>query len=466
VHSSDSPLRQYLQILKRQWWLLVLVPAVMVAATLAILSLQKPVYRASTTLVVGEPRGEEPPVLGSFGVTRTMTTLLQSDLVARSVINELDLDMSIDDFQKKLKVDVLPDTAVLDVIYRSSNRKQALAVVAKIASIFTRELGETLGVKSGKGSVAAKAGEPQSFDLIVRVFDPPNVQPVERAATSYVVFAAIGGLAIGLLLAVGREALNATIQRRKDAEEWFGAPVVGTLPKVPRRPPPGVGARRGRWGRDDERVASLDLLRARLQFASMGEAGPTILVTSAGSEAETSPVAASIGAALTWAGNRVVCVDADVRSPSLHKALGLPGDGPGLVDVLEKAVTVEEALITVDLVQPAKNGAGPSKAPGRLELLAAGGPPATLVGVLWPETIEQLKQQLHGRADYVVFDCPSLLVADALPLALQSDSILVVARRGRTTKDQAESVRETLQGLGVDHVGVVLTDTPVGDGYV
>jgi non-specific protein-tyrosine kinase len=448
------------------------VPAIAIAATAVLLSIQKPVYRASTTLVVGEPRGAEPPVLGSFGLTRTMTTLLRSDLVARSVINNLDLGGSTEGFLEKLSVDVLPDSAVLDVSYKSDDRKQALAVVAEIARIFTRELDETLGVRStvasektaAAGSGAA-ASAPSSFDLIVRVFDPPHVDEEPVARTSYLVFAGLGGLALGFLLAIGREALTSPIQRRREAEEWFGAPVVGTLPKVERRPPPGVGGRRGRGGADAARVASLDLLRARLQFAQIGVAGPTILVTSAGSEAATSPVAASLGAALTWAGNRVVCVDADVRSPSLHRSLGLNATGPGLVDVLEKDAPLEDALVTVELVQPAANGAGPSKPQGRLELLPAGGPPSTLLGVLTPSAVSELMQHLHERSDYVVFDCPSLLVADALPLALQSDNVLVVARRGRTTRDQAESVREILHGLGVAKIGVVLTDTPPGDGY-
>lgn len=475
MQPDESPLRQYIQILRRQWWLVALVPAVAIFVTIAVVATQMSEYRAATTLVVGEPRGALPPVLSSHSVTRTMTTLLDSDLVARSVINGLELDISPEKFQEKLKVDVLPDTSVLDVSYTSIHRRQALAVISEIARIFTREVGETLGVRTDTAAPteggAAAGDEPQSFDLIVRVFDPPHVADVPTPRTSYVFFAGIAGLTLGLLLAVGREALTSTIQHRKDAEEWFGAPVVGTLPKVGRRPP-GVGGRGlARWGRDAAgvagvdaaRVASIDLLRARLQFAHIGVVGPTILVTSAGPEVETSPVAASLGAALAWAGNRVVCIDADFRRPSLHKSLGLTGGAPGLVDVLEKGVPLGEALVDVELVQPAADGGGASKSPGRLQLLPAGGPPATLVGLLTPAAVTNVTKQLHHLADYVVFDCPSLLVADALPLALKSNNVLVVARQGRTTRDEAESVRETLEGLGVAKVGVVMTDAPPWD---
>jgi hypothetical protein len=58
----------------------------------------------------------------------------------------------------------------------------------------------------------------------------------------------------------------------------------------------------------------------------------------------------------------------------------------------------------------------------------------------------------------VVFDSPPLPVAESYPLALESDNVLVVARRGRTTRDQAEAVRLTLEELGIEKVGVVMTD--------
>ena len=113
--------------------------------------------------------------------------------------------------------------------------------------------------------------------MVVRVFNPPHLdpEPVATPSTS-IIFAAIGGLALGLLLGVAREALDSRIRNRKDAERWFGAPVVGSLPVgMDRKPPPGVGSsaepRRG----DEARVASLDLLRAKLQFSRVGVEGPT-----------------------------------------------------------------------------------------------------------------------------------------------------------------------------------------------
>jgi Mrp family chromosome partitioning ATPase len=239
--------------------------------------------------------------------------------------------------------------------------------------------------------------------------------------------------------------------------------VIGTLPVgMDRRPPPGVGTGAVHKRGDEARLASLDLLRARLLFSQQGVDGRTILVTSAGPETGQSSVTASVGAALALAGKHVICVDADMRQPRLHRLLGVENEAPGLAGVLSDGIEPEQALRKVELVELTSNGAGPSEAAGRLEVITAGLPPSPLVGVLTPEVLTTLIERLHSRADYVVFDSPPLLAADALPLAIRSDNVLVVARSGRTTKDEAESVVGTLQELGVQRIGVVLTDARPG----
>jgi Mrp family chromosome partitioning ATPase/capsular polysaccharide biosynthesis protein len=456
VQSSESALRQYLRTIQRQAWLVVLVPALVIAAMFAVSKTQDKIYRASMTLVVGTQEAKEAPELGDHSLTRNMTALLESDFVTRTVIRNLGLEMTAEAFKERLTVAVLPETSVLEVSYDSTNPNLARNVIAEIARIYPRRIDQTLGTR--------RPGEPRalgSFDLVVRVFDRPHVQadPVGPKTGSNLIFGAVAGLALGLLLAVAREALDSRIRERKEAEDWFGAPIVGMLPKgMNNRPPPGVGPRAR--GGDARRFASLDLLRARLEFSQGGINGPTILVAAAGPDMGKSTVAANLGAALARGGKRVVLVDADVRHPRLHRSLGLNTitNRPGVVDVVAGQAGLEDALIPIDVAQPDGNGAGPAEPPGRLELLTGGTTPAPLVDALTPETVTYLIQRLRERADYVVFDSPPLMAADSYPLAVQSDNVLVVARRGRTTKDQAEWARATLDELGVEKIGVVITD--------
>ncbi|MGH3040614.1 MAG: CpsD/CapB family tyrosine-protein kinase, partial [Gaiellaceae bacterium] len=213
-------------------------------------------------------------------------------------------------------------------------------------------------------------------------------------------------------------------------------------------------------------TASVDLLRARLEFSQIGTGGPNIVVTSAGAGEGKSTVAASLGAALARAGKRVICVDADVRRPALYRYLRLPQETPGLLDVVRRGLDIDEALLTVALNQSSRNGAAATPPPVEFEVLLAGNSNSGDRGPrLDSHEISRLIETLQERADYVILDSPPLLVADAFLLAAQAGNVLVVARHGRTTKDQAESVRATLEELGVRHVGVVLTNAPPVEAY-
>ena len=442
-------------------------PVITIAAAYLLLEIKDPKYQASMTLVVGEPRAKLNPVLGEVSLTRTMTTLIESDFVARNTIRTLDLDQTLKEFDKSLKVEVLPDTSVLKVSYESTDPQVALDVVGQIAQIFDRRVSRTLGQKGDTSFIAPQGG---SFDLIVRTFDPPHVDPdpIQPARATTLILAGVAGLVLALMLAVARDSLDSRIRSRRDAEDWFGAPVVGALPK-----PHGWTPQMASSVAEERHSASLELLRARLQFTQSGIGGPTILVTSAAPDEGKSTVAASLSAALARAGKRVIVVDADLRRPTLPNYLSVEADGPGLVDVLHARVALEEALVRVDPIpvtgslggSASENGEVQPIRPGRLEVLPAGHVTSVAGDVLTPEGFGVLIDRLHERADYIVIDAPPLLVADALGLALQVDNVLLVARRGRTTRDQAEWARTTLEGLGVSRISVVLTNAPPVETY-
>jgi polysaccharide biosynthesis transport protein len=458
MQSSDSALRQYLRTIRRQAWLVVLVPVLVVAAMYVVSKTQSSIYRASMTMVVGtQALKSGSPQFGDFGLTRNMTTLLEDDIMTREVIQNLGLDMTAEEFSKRLSVAVLPETSILTVSYDSTDPQLAKNVITEIRRIFPRRVDETLGTR-----VPGRPRPAGSFDVVLRFYSEPHVlaEPVGPKTGANIIFGGVAGIALGLLLGVAREALDSRLRERKEAEQWFDAPIVGTLPKGMR----GVSARRGGGGGpgDARRTATLDLLRARMQFTGAGIRGPAILVADSGPDMGKSIVAANLGAALARGGKRVVVVDSDVRRPRLHRSVGveLEAGRPGLVDVLAGHAQLDEALVPVPVPTQGENGANPDGADGRLELLPSGSTPAPLSDVITADRVAHLIQRLNERADYVVFDSPPLAVAEAYPLAVQVDNVLVVARRGRTTKDQAEWARETLEELGVEKVGVVLTDSP------
>ena len=478
MNDSQTPLSHYLRLLRRQWWLVALIFVVTVGTAAVFVFSQASVYRATMKIVVAESGGDSQPDFGSQQLSQTMKTLIESDVVARQVIRNLRLKTTPTELQKKLTVSFRPDSSVLDISYDSTSKARALTVLDEYRKVFAEVVDQTLGVRS-RGSILGRQSSLPG--IVVKVFDPPHLQPdpVAPKPVKTLGFAAAFALALGLMLAFARESLDDRIRSSRDAEEWFGAPVVGTLPNPTRgaRPAGVAGTRHQTEGL----LEAMNLLRANLEFSPNGVAGPTILVTSALAREGKTTVAANLASVLAMGGHNVICVEADARRPALRGYMGVPAQTEGLLEVLNGDADLDGALQLVELIGPGsveprrmglgrKNGAQPvaQQAPfvgGELRLLPIGSSSRVTGMVFSAEKVARLINDLRARADFVIFDSsPLLTLADSFLLAQLSDDVLVVARQGQTKKDKAQAVQARLKGLGVERIGVVLTNSSLPDG--
>jgi succinoglycan biosynthesis transport protein ExoP len=462
---TQAPLRHYLDVARRNALVLVLFPLIALAGAAALTASQAPVYHADMKIFVGQAGGGLQPVIGTQPLTQTMTNLLQSDVVVRSAIGRLRLDTTPKDVSKRLTVTTTPDSSVLDVGLDWRNRREALALLDEIASIFSARVKEKLGLSTSETTLDTRSSKVLFF---ATVFDPPHLKPEQVSPTPVknFVFAGILGLLLGIVAVVLREGVDDRIRDRGEAEAAFGAPVIGALPRGAHKHP--LAALRSS-DPDPRGVAdAVRMLRANLRFSSAGVGGPAVLVTSSHEGEGKTTVAACVALALAAAGKRVVCIDADMRRPRLHELLGVNSDGAGLVDVVRGHAAIEDVVRSVDIApRISTNGRGEvavSEA-GSFRLVPAGRPTSDDV-TLEADVIRRLVERLGRDADYVVFDAPPLLTSgDAFPIAQETDNVIVAVRQGRTTKTRAASVRETLRGLGASRVSVVITDTRAHEGY-
>jgi receptor protein-tyrosine kinase len=447
-------------MLRRRLWIILLTVALAIGTAISITALQDPVYRATEKIVVGQDQGLVDARFGNSiqSFTQTMTTLLQSEVVASTVIDNLNLDITPRQLLNHLHVTSRPDSAVLEASYDSPSKEQAVAVLAGVGDVFSQLVDERLATSTSEVPITAT------------VFDPAHLEPdqVSPKPVRTLIIAGVLGLALGLILAFAAEALDERIRGRRDAEEWFGVPVIGALPKGLRgKPPFGLRGQAGPPRHDF--LESLQLLRANLEFSDRGMSGPLAVVTSAVPEEGKSTVVANLGVALALAGHDVVCVEGDLRRPRLPYYLGLPTRHGGLAEVLEGRAQLEDVLQEVPLnLAPSRNGGrrgdpGASSANGsraRLRVIMAGTPISNPADVLTGDRVADLVDELRASADYVIVDTPPiLLVGDAFPLVRLADTVIIVAREGRTNKSTAQAVKATLEGLGVVKASVVLTDS-------
>jgi Mrp family chromosome partitioning ATPase len=142
-------------------------------------------------------------------------------------------------------------------------------------------------------------------------------------------------------------------------------------------------------------------------------------------------------------GKRVVLVEANLRSPCLREALGLP-DGPGLSDVLAGAASLEGTLRA-------------ARGLGNMLVLPASTTPAGNPAALPGRALKQAMTELFAYADVLVFDlAPILPYPDTGMLCGSLDGVALVLRAGHSRRPDAGRAIKALQAEGVTVIGAVL----------
>lgn len=281
------------------------------------------------------------------------------------------------------------------------------------------------------------------------------------------------GLVIGLILgtatALVLDQLAEAMILPDEFQKKLGIPLLGSTPstRIGVRPKllPAPAARVAvaesdlastlTQGQSDLSEAYFSILTA-VQFSTAKGAPHTIAVTSTQDREGKSTTALALARGLAIVGARVLLIDADMRSPSLHRSLDIK-KAPGLSDLLTGRAELDEVLQDTDVKGLRVAVAGP-KPPNPAELLAGEG---------LARTIEAAKRQF----DHVIFDTPPVLgLADAPLIASAMEGTLFVVEAGRTRSSQARHALARLFGVRAHILGAVLTkldsrSSGYGQGY-
>jgi capsular exopolysaccharide synthesis family protein len=244
------------------------------------------------------------------------------------------------------------------------------------------------------------------------------------------------GLAVGL--ALGVEYLDDTVKTPEDVTRRLRLPLLGLVPAVRGEQVPILT---GKVPHDfGEAFRSL---RTSLVFTSGGEATRIIAVTSSQPLEGKTTTACNLAAALALGGSRVLLIDADMRRPGLHKAMGLQ-NGVGLSHLLVGQARVRDAVQRT--TEP------------NLFVITAGRTPPNPSELLASERMKGFVANLvAGPFDWVLIDTPPVLaVTDAVILAQAVSGLVFVVGAEMTRRVHAERALETLRASQPHVIGAVL----------
>jgi capsular exopolysaccharide synthesis family protein len=287
-----------------------------------------------------------------------------------------------------------------------------------------------------------KKQEMQNIPTIEQVSPSlPSKDPVKPRTLLNSLIGGGAGLILALLFVMSREMTDDTIKNREEVEGLLGTKVIGYIIDI-KDNHDGEGVYVGRSPRSPVAEA-FRTLRTNLEFSAKEKPLKTIIVTSGGPEDGKTTVSSNLAAVLSHSGKKVILVDADLRRPRVDKYTGI-SNYKGLSDLIggEQEIDFNNYLQKIENLP-------------ELSILPSGDPPANPTDLLGSEKMKQLLYKLSDAFDYVVIDCPPMLVADPQVLLGLVDGVLLVLVPGQTRKEVVLAVKEQIQQTRVRLLGVV-----------
>ena len=200
-----------------------------------------------------------------------------------------------------------------------------------------------------------------------------------------------------------------------------------------------------------------DTLTSILFSGQNGTQPQIIALTSASPSEGKTTVSSNLAAALAEINQKVLLIDADMRRPRLHHVFGTP-NAEGLSSLLKSHKPILEL--------PKSPVVAETPVPG-LSLISSGPAVSNAANLLYSPRLAELLRTARGEFDYVLIDTPPMLqLADARIISQHCDTVIMVVRAGKTTRDAGRAARQKFAQDGTPVLGVILNDWVPGlNGY-
>ncbi len=269
-------------------------------------------------------------------------------------------------------------------------------------------------------------------------FQAGRIQPLDRAVAparpfspkvgETMLLAAIGGLALGLLLVGARHVFDDAVTSAETLAERVDLPLLGAVPVTGDNPQP------------SEVFAPI---ARSLLLASTGGLPRSILVTSAQEGEGKSLTLNALARALAALDKTVLVIDGDMRRPVQH-ALFRVAPGRGISEVLTGQASAAEAVIATGV-------------PG-VSLLPCGAVPPNPTELLATPALDALLAAVRDEYDTILIDAPSILGHGDTPLlCARAQANLMVVEWGRNHHGGLRTAVDRLRRAGGVIIGAILT---------
>lgn len=274
----------------------------------------------------------------------------------------------------------------------------------------------------------------------VAIVDTPEIPqaPSSPRLLLNILVSLMFGSVLGAALAFLLEQLDDTIADPSEVERRFGLPLLGLVPKLEDTTPT-----EALQDRKSDLVDAYLAIQTSLGFTTEQGVPRTFAVTSTRPAEGKSTSALALAAMRARAGKRVLLIDGDMRSPSVHH-LGGVDHKFGLSNFLSGDDNIDDMTFEMQDLGFDAMSAGPIP-PNAAELLTGG-------------RLSMLLDRLLDRYDHVIIDSPPVMgLADAPLIARNVEGVIYAIESHGIRSSLVKTALGRLQRSNVRNFGAILT---------
>jgi exopolysaccharide transport family protein len=370
-----------------------------------------------------------------YGVEHTAARNLRAEMAAlqRSIWDEI--SRIAESYKSELQIarsqEESIDRRMIEVFQQSGKTRQSQVRLRELETAANTYRGIYETFLSRFTQSVQQQSFPSTEARVVTVATPPRGPSSPKVALT-IALATLCGLGLGTMAAFAREQMNRQIHTRAQLEKLLGTTCLAVLPAFPQKKPT---LRKLQATRDSgafrqiSEVAPFSATAEALRYIKVAidlhpTGGKVIGIVSALPGEGKTTVATGFAAFVAKSGARTLLVDADLRNPSMTRALGY-ANAPGLVNMVADKSDFNDLVITDSKY---KFDFLPSST--RMK-------PSNSSDVLNSSSMKEMLKAAKSSYDYVLVDLPPILpVVDVKAVAHLFDAFVLVVEWGTTSTDE------------------------------
>ena len=287
-----------------------------------------------------------------------------------------------------------------------------------------KEIGVAGGVGSNNVSIVDPAITPE--------------KPSSPRLLLNMLLASVIGMLVGAAVAYILEKSDEALQDPGGFERAVGLPLLGVVPQTRGRTP-----EEALFDRKSELVEAYLSVQTNLEFSTDHGIPRSFSVTSTRPSEGKSVTAFALATSLARAKHRVVLVDGDMRSPSVHTLVGIDNE-MGVSNYLSGQENFAGSIVTMPVTG--------------LHVLASGPTPPNAAELLTGHRFGKLIDDLLLEFDHVVVDSPPVMgLADAPLIASKVEAVVYAVKSHGIRSSLVRQALARLSSTSARVIGGVLT---------